>query len=556
MMERYLASLGSSSSAIFAVAGFLATAFLLGWALLGRSRTWHRHTLFFLSLTLGIDLVVLIALPFLWLGILPDWLLKTVFAGGLIGVALLITIRRRSWANMPPGVPWHLMPFLLLGLLLFKNALGYPFQYDDLTYQIAVPQRWLKANSLEVFRDNPFSGFPGVNLIGNLLLLKAGGLLAPLLFNYTLGLVLALASYFLVREHTGPWTATIFSLSFVLSEPYLMVVTSAFAEPWILLQFTALLFLVRRPAEQRWEWVLLGIFAGFAGSIKLTGLIIMVAAGLFVIWTMLRPVAGTASCGARLLAHKHYLPYFLGPMLFVMICFYARPFLATGDPLYPYFAWWFTDDTSTIAMSTYHHDAGKQRFGSGMNGSWEVGLYYCETPFLLCLDPIVKSQKSYYGTFGLQGLVHLLLVGVMILGAFRNTAPRQPGKEQDSSGFLFLAGALLLYTFWFFTAQQARFLLPAYLCLVLAASCNRRMLAPTSGKCLLAALVLLTLWSVPDQVRKHIGNSWTARPIDMVYSATDDEYLALAVRLPLTRPRTQKFCCFMKIEDCTFPAIT
>jgi hypothetical protein len=522
MMERYLATLGTPGPALFAVAGFLATAFLLGWGILGRRLALRPHETFFLSLTFGIDLVVLIATPFLWLGFLPNLLLKIIFAGSLAGVVLLLVLRRRALANLWLGVPWHMAPFLLLGLVLAKNALGYPYQYDDLTYQVAVPERWMKADSLEVFRDNPFSAFPGVNLIGNLLLLKAGGVVAPMLFTYALGLLLAVAVHYLVRERTGPWTGTIFSLSFVLSESFLMVTTSAFAEPWILLQFTGLLFLVRRPGKETWEFVLMGVFAGFAASVKLTGIIIPVAAGLLVIFKS-RPLL------ARLVQ-------FLGPMLLVMLIFYARPFLDTGDPVYPYFAWMFSDQEAMLAMSTYHHDAGKQRFGSTMSDPWQIALFYCETPLLLCLSPVLHAERTYDGSFGLQGLWHLALATGLLLRAYR-----QRNRGADFNGFIYLGGAVLFYTFWFFTAQQSRFLLPGCLCVLLSGSCLGDFFSKSLGKWLLVALVVLTWWSLPNQIVDHIRNSWNARqPIDLIYSGTNDEYLKACKAIEQNTPAGAK----------------
>jgi hypothetical protein len=120
--------------------------------------------------------------------------------------------------------------------------------------------------------------------------------------------------------------------------------------------------------------------------------------------------------------------------------------------------------------------------------------------------------------------VFLVLAASVLLMAWRRRRP-PVGTDAKEMSLIYLGGALIFYTFWFFTSQQARFLLPGCLCVILAASHARNMLSGSGGKCVLVALAGLTLWSVPEQVVKHVKNCWSANPLDVLYSATNDEYL-------------------------------
>jgi len=546
-LANFIATLGTPGEAIFAVAGLLSTAYLLGRLLIARmclsSRVgfvagggvggWQCNE-FFLAITLGLDLVILIAMPCQWLGSLPDWLLRYLFGGSLIIVAY--QLMRAGWASLrrKSSIPWHLTPFLAMALLLWQNALSYPYSFDDLTYQIAVPRRWMLANSLEVFGDNPFSAFPGVNLIGNLVLLKAGGLLAPLLFTYALGLILALAIHFLLRQRLAPWPATILTLSMVFSLSFLLVTTSAYAEPMILLQFVAILFLCERAGT--WDWLLIGVFCGFAASVKLTGGIIALAMVGFFLFTAWRDNGRQGSLNDGR-AGKPVLRAglaFLGPMILVVLLFYSRSWLATGDPFYPYFAGVFTDPESTLAMSEYHHDAGKIiNLGHKLDGPWQMVGYFFATPILLTVGPMLATN-DYDGYFGLQCLIHAMLIGSLF---WPWRGQKQSPGGRDPMLWVYLGCALLFYTFWFFTARQSRFLLPALLCMVMASSCARTLFTGRSGVIILALLLILTVASLPGRLLEQVVFGWkdlvagNHRAVDYLDAAVRDKYLTACARI-------------------------
>jgi len=561
-MRSFLETLGTAAPACFAVAGFLATGLLIGRLVLGSRLHRPAPETWVLSVTLGIDLLVILAMPLLWLDWLSNAAVQAGFALGLASAAAVLLWHLRSWmatkrssssASLP--LPWHLLPFAVLAFILLKNAFLYPHAQDDLTYQLAVPLRWMTTGSLTLFLDNPFSGFPGANLVGNLLLLKAGGILAPPLFNHVLGIVLSVATYFLLREDLAPWPASIFTLSFALSLCFLGATTSAYAEPWILLQVTALLFLWRRltrpnsaiadshalaaagPESGRVDWLLVGVFAGFAAAVKLTGFIVPVAACLVATGAFGKTSKSVRPPEDSPRERRRRFLLLLTPVLLITLLFYSRPFLATGNPVYPYFASLFTDRVSSQAMSEYHHAAGKLHFGPDLDSPWEAAMLFVETPILLsvaaALDLAQGPAAVYDGFFGLQALVLLGLVAAWLVAAYRRGNRGQDAHPQRTASRLRLYGGLgvVFYVFWFFTSQQARFLLPGYLCLVLAVGSAFNTVCGKRAAVVLGALLVLTLVSLPLPYLGHFVAGWQAvadsrlTPLNLLHSRIGDEYL-------------------------------
>src|SRR5262249_35593355 len=119
---------------------------------------------------------------------------------------------------------------------------------------------------------------------------------------------------------------------------------------------------------------LLGLFAGFSAAVKLTGLIVPLATACV--------VAGRLLIGERRALVGRALAFLL-PAVAVIGFFYARPTFGTGNPFYPYYAAWFTDDEATLAMSEYHHDAGRKHFSPLPDAPLDVAKFFVSTPFLL-----------------------------------------------------------------------------------------------------------------------------------------------------------------------------
>lgn len=518
-MEAYLESLGTRGPALFAVAGLFALAYLIGRPWVRRDPDLGAADKAFLALVLGFDLLAVLTVPLGAAGLLGSVPLRAVFALaiGIVVVLLFAELRRRR----PSSFPWHVLVFVALAVVFLCHGLCYPFSWDDLVYQVTVPWRWHETNSVQVFPDLPYSGFPGAFALLNLLLIDAGGVLAPGVFNAGLWLLLALELVALLGPHLGRGSRAIFALSFALSWPALIEAISAYAELFLALQLAAIACLwLRTKASTTRVQVQLGFLAGAAASIKLTGMIVpLLAALLLAGGAWLRAPRSARTVLARVAA-------FSAPVLVLLAIFYSRPALATGNPLHPYFASWFTADEAAVESSVYHHDAGTARFGVPLELSAAAVGRFLSTPFALALGPF-SDMAAFDGQIGLQFGAHFVLLAYLALARLRG---RAPGREHSREPWVLLAGACALYAFWFLTSQQARFLMPACFLLTLAASFAWPHLARVPRIALSAALPVLALVSIPRDnyhlAARAIGvQTGAVSPLEYIDFANPDRYV-------------------------------
>jgi hypothetical protein len=536
-VEAFLESLGTPGPALAAVAGFVGLAWLLG-QLVARGAGSDANERSFLALVAGFDLLALLVLVLVaGLDLLPHLFLVlgwsgffvrfpwhgATFAALAVALVLLGRLLARRLARGPrPSVPWHALPLVLVAVVLATVALAYPFSWDDLVYQLEVPLRWRATGGLPVFADNPYSGFPGAFALLNLALVESGGILAPGLFNAVLWLVLALRLAALLTPRIGRAGATALTLSFALSWPVLMEALSSYAELFLVLHLLAVMpLLLRSLAEGRApsprEQLLLGLASGTALAIKLTGAVVPVlAAGLLLLGAWRRSRRGGRTERARLVL-------FLMPLLLVALAFYARPALLTGNPLHPYFAAAFVEDEAALATSAYHHAAGTARFGVPLEPSTGTLGYFLAAPVLLALGPLGDLGR-FDGQFGLQFLGLFALLGWLLSAHLR-------GRERVGEPWTWLAAAALLYAAWFVTSQQTRFLFPAAVLLVVAASFGWTSAPAALRTALTALLPLLALSSIPGRTYQHLWiglGVCTGRvsALEYVDSANPDRYLA------------------------------
>ncbi len=514
-MEAYLESLGTPWPALFAVAGLFALAFLIGRPWVRRAAELGAAEQVFLALILGLDLLAVGLVPLASWGLLASLPMRAVFALalGIVAFQLGAHVRRAR----PGSLPWHVLFFVGLALVFLCHGLSYPFSWDDLVYQVAVPLRWHETNSLQVFPDNPYSGFPGAFSLLNLLLIDAGGVLAPGVFNAGLWLVLSLQLLTLLGKNMGRWSSTSFALSFALSWPVLIEAISAYAELFLVLHLAAIVCLwMRTKASGLRAQVQLGFLAGAAASIKLTGMIVpLLALALFAGGAWFRSPRSARTSLGRAAA-------FLLPLLAVLCVFYSRPALATGNPLHPYFASYFTDDEAAVASSVYHHDAGTARFGVPLELSAAAAGHFLRIPFALALGPF-GDMAAFDGLIGLQFLVQFLLLAHLLLARLR-------GRSFVSEPWVLFAAACALYAFWFLTSQQARFLMPACFLLTLAASFAWPLLSRAPRAVLNAALPVLALVSVPRDnyhlaARAFGVQTGAVSPLEYIDFANPDRYI-------------------------------
>jgi len=398
----------------------------------------------------------------------------------------------------------YLFLFIII-LLLLGRSLCPPTSWDELVYQLSVPQRWILTNSNVVFPDNPYSAFPSLSGVIFRVLISNSSFIAPRLFVLFLFLLTYLSLSMILSPLCGKKLKIILLIAFSLSFPTLMISSSAYSDIFIVANFAAAILIL-----QDIKWItrnkmffsaifLIGILAGAALSVKLTGFIIII--GIIILlfrieWSFSRN--------------------FLNILLFIIVSsifssiFYLRPYVYTGNPFYPYFGWIFSSDSALIEMSRYHHAIAVEKYGIN-NLS---GLFF--SPFFISL-----GIGNFDGTIGLQFFVLIFFAFLSFWLLLQ--------RKISSFYFKFLIIFLIFHCFWFFSSQQARFYVPAIFALCISSSYFISRLYERR-KIIYFFIIVLSLISVPRIFVKDIFISWKTvlgriRKIDYIYSATGPGYL-------------------------------
>lgn len=517
-------SLGSLAGAVGGVTLLLAAAFGVG----GLARRLYSPdsgaaTLF--RLTVGLNAVAWLGVTLGQLGWLSGGRSLWLLAGcALLGLGDVWNARQRSWSTSRlltwvRGWPRAAWASLGVAVLVLGSALSLPTAWDEMVYHHVLPQRWLADGWPAFYPDLPYSGFPSLGEILFWLVAPLDGVFAPRLIVWVCwGLSLMLV-YRLFRRRLRRESAGVLALVFQLSGTVLLIGESCYVESLQMLNVTALLVtLDRNPWRQmaspegRTPWrqaMLLGLFAGGAVGVKLTGI---ASLALPAIYLAVRATAGRLAWRRA----AAWLAIALGTSAIVAGPFYWRPWWLTGNPWYPYYAAWFTSDPVRLEVSRYHH-----ALGSAFGFRSVVG--FLEAPLLMAFDDVL-----YDGTFGWQLPLLFLPAALAVtttVGLRRRFVVWWPA-----------AAALWLYGFWFLTSQQSRFLVPALLPFVaLAAVGLRRFRGPWRTwvlGALLAAAVVGARWkSLPYYLyswQTVVGKMTATEYVDL---ATDGVYVPLVQAL-------------------------
>ena len=511
-MIQWLHSQGAVWPAVLSVAGLLATASVAGRVLV-RPRHWrHQGHALLVSLILGLDVIALLGLGSGCLGFVTPQSSRLALC---LGTAACVWHCLRHREHLTRGARRRLLSpaVLVLGvatLVVLGPALCYPTGWDDLVYHIALPQRWLADGHPAVYLDLPYSAFPSGGEIIYWILMAAGGVIAPKLFVGVCWVLALVCLYRLLRVRTGPGAALVLTLAFGLARTVLTVAASAYVELLLVCNLAGMLLTLQgwKNGESRRNRytlaVILGCLAGSAAGVKLTG-VAMIAAPLLGIalqeWRRDRKRMLTALLLCLLTAFAVALP------------FYARSWVATGNPVYPYFCRFFRAEPAALAMSEFHHAIGKLKFGVKT-----VPVFFT-APILLGLD-----TGAFDGFFGYQQLPCLLLALAAVFAAAR--------RRRSSRCILYAVLALALYVFWFFTAQQARFLIPVAFLTTLLAAHALRLISTRWRRATLVVVAAATLASLPFRVSGFFYYSWQAacgrlKTVDYLYTSTGEHYLPM-----------------------------
>ena len=524
-----LESLGSIPLALAAVIGLFGGAAGLGGLLVRaaapRQPRWGEVLL--LRLVAGLNLLGVTAIVLGWPGLLARgrsvWLLLA-----LSSLAAADVWRRwRATAGAAVGWRrrWPQAGFAVLAILTLGPALCYPTDWDELVYHQVLPQRWLADGWPAFYPDLPHSGFPSLGEILFWLMAPVEGVIAPRLLIWSCWLLGLVCLYRLLRRRLAPGAAAVFALVFPLNDTVLLTSAHCYVEPILMMDAAALLlaaefFRQRGSGARPWRGaVVMGVLAGGAASVKLTGCALLAVPALWYVgqaWRdrgRWRPAAG--SLALCLLA-----------ALCVCFPFYLRPWLATGNPFYPYLCGLFTSDPARLEMSRHHHAIGGVAFGVKSVAA------FVDAPLLLAF-----RARNYDGEFGWQLLVLVVLAAVGVASASR--------LRVRAVLWWPAAASFWLYCFWFATSQQARFAVPAALAFVPVAGSGLQRLRGAWRRLVLAVLAAAALASVPWQ---RSGYYWYSAVCaagrlsrtDYVHNATNCVYLPLVGAIRARTPAGAK----------------
>lgn len=515
-MTEWLNQLGNTPGAVLTVPGMVLTAWMLGVLLLrwlvavGGDAERRRSSRFvpgewLVALVVGLNLL---ALSFFLLGCV-GWLnggtVSIMLAGGCAGALVLAVMKPHIPSNPPLGRrAWGLWPVIIgFAILTLGNALTHPIGWDELSYHITVPFRWMSSGSPVVFSDNPYSGFPSLPEFLFWGGIEAGGILAPRLLMWVADLVCLGLLAALLKPKTD--VSVIMLIAVAASPITLMCASQCYVEPLLAADLLAALVLLQKTnAKNRnaaWRGVVaLGVLAGGAMAVKLTGAAIALS--------IFASMAMVGMFGRR--EWKGIVIFILSAGLFALP-FYLRPWLATGNPLHPYFAGWFTTDPAALACSTYHHAIGSVKYGvDGLAG-------------MVCAPVLLAFGGRWFDEcFGWQ-LILLLAAG--LFAAIRAVS------SKDWRALIPAVLIAMLYIFWLASSRQSRFLLPAFFLLPLAAA-PFIMRFEKKQRLAMSGLLLASVFIMPPTSWvRHFLQSWRGAagkvPVqNHVYSGTGDGYLA------------------------------
>ena len=427
--------------------------------------------------------------------------LFTVFVGG----GCLIRFRKELFPSfsVQERMPFALLIVLVPLIVLSIGAFQYPASWDECVYQLAVPRRWLADGRVLLYRDLPYSGFPMLPQFLYVPMMRFGGFAAVKLLIYG-GTACFFASLTLLacggvrRNLSG---ACIFAGSFLIAPLMVHVLISGYAEPLMGALLAAGLLLVDAALKapgNRTDSVgfaaACGILAGAMAAIKLTGGFAGAALMLYILFRKRR-------------GHARFILIFVIAGALFAALFYQRPWIASGNPCYPYFGRFFgSPDAMT---SGFHYQLGKAKFAD-----------YSLVAIILFLPGLTfpALSRMFDGVYGLQ---LLLWTGLVLVALW--CRPKR------------LFPAVLILSFlgfaWFASSPQARFLIPALAFLALAVRDAFPLVRGRAGRIFLWAAVAFSLFSFPPAVYRSYGANLRATASggdgrrDVLYGRTGDGML-------------------------------
>ncbi len=340
--------------------------------------------------------------------------------------------------------------------------------YDSLTYHLAVPAQYLRAGKVIELPFDHHSYFPFTLEMLYAIGLWARGAVFAKLFHWLMLPIGALALC-AIGKRAGSARGGLLAACLYASTPLLLQeATTAYID----LGFAAFAFLAvlcferARETYNQNDWALSGAFCGMCLGTKYFGALIFGFLGIALLFWMRtsRPEMETATKNeAPRPKPARIVSFFVVPALILGGLWYARNVFWTGNPVFP-FAYSLFGGRGWTASMARDYNVSQSIYGFG-----KTPLDLIWLPFRLALSPLnfgqpfwplagTPPEKGLTGAFEVQGLLLSSLPGpaLFALGIPALFARHKPRP-------IALAGAFFgfLLTFWFFTSQQIRYLIPS-----------------------------------------------------------------------------------------------
>ncbi len=421
-----------------------------------------------INVALGFNLLALLTLILGAAGLLNStsiWILLSVLA--FCGCFNISSVVKDNLAFLRKNTVFSI---ILIGVALFTlgSALCVPYVWDELTYHIALPFRWINAGSLTVFRDNAFSGFPALPQLLFRLGCQNGGILFPRLLVWISYLFLFIAIHTYLRPYGKRFVVLFMTFMFIASPLVVNMMRSTYVEIFIMFNMLAALLLIQE-TEKSWKSIFLcGMLSGGIVATKLTGIGVAAIVFIFLCSRWQRNFASK---------FKTLLIYFTLGGICIALPFYLRPWILTGNPFYPFLASWFCESEAGALVSKYWYLTGNAHFGLRSI----LGFF---TVFIL----IAFDNKSFDGMILGWPFIAFIILGIWWL---RNLWGG--GKVFLKVKIYLPATIIFYYIFWFMTSQQTRFLQPLLFLVLLASLHGIRKLEYKWRKN--SIIILILLWT-------------------------------------------------------------
>jgi len=411
-----------------------------------------------------------------------------------ISVIRSIKIRNLEIANLTAGIV-----ISSIAVIAILRALVPPVgdDWDSLAYHLAIPKLYLKHHGIYYVQFASHSNFPFLwEMLYTLGLAFKSTALAKL-FHFMAWLMLLGASWHLADRHFGRKTSltTIIILAAVpiaIWEATTAYVDAAAALFVLLSIYAAMNF--RSTSDRRWIYAA-GILAGFAASVKMTALAAVPISAVWVLW----PIADTKQRRLSLVSA-------IVCILIAIVTaapWYIKSLIYTGNPFYPFFYEVFGGRNWTAEAAALYR-ADQLKFGLGHDLLALLMLPWNLTfRFARFVDFGARIGTDIFELPGFTGnaLAYISSVGPIFLAALPAITFGIIRKGVHRP-LILTAGALGIV--WFFSMQNARYLIPAIALLTpaVAETCRIAGLHKAIKWTAIAAaafnLIILVIFTIPS----------------------------------------------------------